>query len=166
MNTLNSLSQSRVVTPLGEMIIWASPKHLVGAWFIDQPNLNPQALHSPVASQHGIHQDASDWLKSYFANSNPNPADLPLQLEQASEFQRITWQALRELSSGQRISYAELALQIERPQSTRAVASAVAKNPLIIFIPCHRVIGSDGTLRGYSAGLNRKQHLLELESKV
>jgi methylated-DNA-[protein]-cysteine S-methyltransferase len=165
MNQPHSLTQSRVQTPLGEILIWASSQHLVGAWFLDQFNLNPLALQSPFASQNGIHQDASHWLQKYFEKSDPDVSDLPLQWDLASPLQRITWQALRDVKKGQTISYAALALKIGRPRSTRAVASAVAKNPFIIFLPCHRVIGSNGELRGYSAGLQRKKHLLELESQ-
>jgi methylated-DNA-[protein]-cysteine S-methyltransferase len=165
MNTQHSITQSRVQTPLGELVLLASSQHLVGAWFLEQLNLNPQALQSPIASQNEIHQVASQWLQSYFAKSEPCSTDLPLQFDQASPLERMTWQALRELQNGQKISYSELALKIGRPKATRAVASAVAKNPFIIFLPCHRVIGSNGELRGYSAGLHRKKYLLELESR-
>jgi methylated-DNA-[protein]-cysteine S-methyltransferase len=165
MNHPNSLSHSIIQTPLGEMVIWASSQHLIGAWFTDQPNLNPQALQSPLVSGQGVHREADLWLKNYFAKRTPNPNDLPMQIGQATPLQRITWQALKDIPSGEKISYSELALKIGRPNCARSVASAVAKNPLLIFLPCHRVVGSDGTLRGYSAGLHRKQSLLSIELK-
>lgn len=87
---------------------------------------------------------------------------LPLDI-QGTTFQRRVWAALQTLAPGQTITYAELATQIGAPKAARAVASACAKNPAAVVVPCHRVIGNDGALTGYRWGLGRKQQLLELE---
>ena len=90
--------------------------------------------------------------------------DLPLAPE-GTEFQRQVWQALRQIPYGQTRSYAWLAQQVGRPQAARAAGQANSRNPISIFIPCHRVIGAQGALTGYAGGLERKKMLLELENR-
>jgi methylated-DNA-[protein]-cysteine S-methyltransferase len=82
-----------------------------------------------------------------------------------TEFQKKVWTALLDVPHGQTISYAELSHRIGNPAAIRAAAAAVGKNPISIVIPCHRIIGSNGSLTGYAGGLDRKTHLLALESK-
>ncbi|MEX0705461.1 MAG: methylated-DNA--[protein]-cysteine S-methyltransferase, partial [Nitriliruptoraceae bacterium] len=82
-----------------------------------------------------------------------------------TSLQQRVWQELRTLSFGERVSYGQLAQRIDRPTAVRAVASAVARNPVSIVVPCHRVVGADGRLTGYAGGVERKQWLLELESR-
>jgi len=84
---------------------------------------------------------------------------------QGTEFQQLAWRALREIPIGTTISYGELAKRIERPDAVRAVGTAIGRNPICIIIPCHRVLASNGSLGGYVAGVERKQHLLHLEKK-
>lgn len=88
--------------------------------------------------------------------------DLVLQPE-GTEFQKKVWQALQTIPYGQTRSYGQVAAQIGNPKACRAVGMANNRNPISIFIPCHRVIGSDGTLVGYGGGLDRKEKLLRLE---
>jgi AraC family transcriptional regulator of adaptative response/methylated-DNA-[protein]-cysteine methyltransferase len=88
--------------------------------------------------------------------------ELPLDLR-GTAFQRRVWQALRELPVGRTVTYEELARSIDAPKSARAVASACARNPLAVAVPCHRVIGKSGSLSGYRWGLERKRELLRLE---
>jgi AraC family transcriptional regulator of adaptative response/methylated-DNA-[protein]-cysteine methyltransferase len=90
--------------------------------------------------------------------------DLPLDL-QGSTFQLRVWQALRAVPAGTTVSYAELARRLGVPKSVRAVASAVAANPVAVAIPCHRVIRSDGALSGYRWGVERKRTLLAREGR-
>ncbi len=91
------------------------------------------------------------------------PADVPIDLC-GTQFQQEVWEALRGISPGQTASYAQIAECIGRPSATRAVASACGANPVLMLVPCHRVVGSDGSLRGYRWGLERKRTLLERES--
>lgn len=85
--------------------------------------------------------------------------------EYGTDFQRLVWQQLRQLPYGQTTSYQAVAQQIGRPKAVRAVAQAIGKNPLILFTPCHRVIGKNGGLTGYRAGLNLKKKFIKLEHK-
>ena len=80
-------------------------------------------------------------------------------------FEQAVWQALRGIPHGRTRCYADIAAAIGRPSSTRAVGRAVGKNPILLFIPCHRVIGKDGSLTGFSAGLDLKRFLLDLEQE-
>jgi methylated-DNA-[protein]-cysteine S-methyltransferase len=82
-----------------------------------------------------------------------------------TEFQKGVWKALLEVGHGQTISYAELSHRIGNPSAIRAAAAAVGKNPISVVIPCHRIIGTNGSLTGYAGGLDRKAHLLAIESK-
>lgn len=101
-------------------------------------------------------------LKAYF-NKELSAFNLKLNPE-GTEFEKTVWEALRQIPYGKTISYLHLAKQLNNPKAIRAIARANGKNPLWIIIPCHRVIGSDGSLTGYAGGLHRKQWLLEHES--
>ena len=89
--------------------------------------------------------------------------DLALDLGGGTPFQQAVWQALLRIPRGQTASYVALARSIGKPQAVRAVGAAVGRNPLSVVVPCHRVLGSDGSLTGYAGGLERKQALLRLE---
>jgi len=82
---------------------------------------------------------------------------------QGTSFQQEVWKTLQAIPYGVTISYQELATLLHRPKAVRAVANAASKNPILILVPCHRVIGKNGTLTGYAAGITRKQYLLEIE---
>jgi methylated-DNA-[protein]-cysteine S-methyltransferase len=102
-------------------------------------------------------------LQSYFAGERKN-FDLSLSLE-GTDFQKTVWTALRKIPYGETISYKELAEMIDKPKAVRAVGAANGANPIPIIIPCHRVIGNDGSLTGFGGGLPLKKRLLELESQ-
>ena len=91
--------------------------------------------------------------------------DVPLELA-GSPFQRRVWQALQEIPYGETTSYGELARRVGAPSAARAVGVANRQNPVAVIVPCHRVIGADGSLTGFGGGLERKRLLLELESGV
>jgi methylated-DNA-[protein]-cysteine S-methyltransferase len=102
-------------------------------------------------------------LESYFAGSL-EIFDIALA-PSGTAFQKSVWKALLDVPHGQTISYAELSNRIGNRAAIRAAAAAVGKNPISIVIPCHRIIGTNGSLTGYAGGLDRKAHLLALESK-
>ena len=108
--------------------------------------------------------EAVDWLLSYLVGQ-PTNAQLPLDI-QATAFQRRVWQALRAIPYGETRAYSELAVEIGYPKATRAVARACATNPVALVIPCHRVIGSNGSLSGYRWGIERKRALLDQEAHM
>ena len=100
-------------------------------------------------------------LEAYFAGERPDFA-LPLDLR-GTDLQRQVWEVLRRCPHGATTTYGEVARSVGRPTAARAVAGAVGRNPVAIVVPCHRVIGADGSLTGYAAGLERKRRLLALE---
>lgn len=101
-------------------------------------------------------------IHSYFAGDLKAIDDLPVQTA-GTTFQRAVWLALRDIPCGETLSYAELASKIGRPSAVRAVGLANGSNPVSIVVPCHRVIGSDGSLTGYGGGIERKRWLLDHE---
>ena len=103
-----------------------------------------------------------DQLQSYFAGERKN-FELPLVL-QGTDFQKRVWTALQKIPYGETISYKKLAETVGSPKAVRAVGAASGANPIPIIIPCHRVIGQDGSLTGFGGGLPLKKRLLELES--
>jgi methylated-DNA-[protein]-cysteine S-methyltransferase len=109
-----------------------------------------------------IFRDACAQLTAYFAG-DLREFDLPLEAP-GSDFQRRVWRELRQIPFGRSISYGELARRIGQPAASRAVGRANGQNPISIIVPCHRVIGADGTLTGYGGGLDRKRWLLDHEA--
>ncbi len=103
--------------------------------------------------------DVANALESFFQAAD---STIPIHPE-GTVFQKAVWAALLEIPRGQTRSYADIARRLGRPNSVRAVAQAIARNPIHLFIPCHRVIGSDGQLTGFAGGLWRKAWLLEFE---
>lgn len=107
-------------------------------------------------------QEWFDLLQRYLAGQGPWPK-IPVDLP-GTTFQRRVWQALRTIPAGETQSYQQIAVAIGYPTAARAVARACATNPVAVVVPCHRVIGNDGQLRGYAGGLDRKRLLLDLEA--
>ncbi len=100
-------------------------------------------------------------LEEYFAGERTS-FDIPLAPEGAP-FEREVWRALEEIPYGETVSYGEIARRVGQPTAARAVGTANGRNPIAVIVPCHRVIGADGSLTGYGGGLERKRLLLELE---
>ena len=155
-------------TPLGPMLALANDAGLYLLEFVDRRGLERevQALRRRL-TQHVVpgehpHLDRiGDELEAYFAGRSLTFAT-PLQLS-GSPFQRTVWEALRAIPPGATLAYADIAAKIGRPAAVRAVGRANGDNKLTLIVPCHRVIGADGTLTGYGGGLWRKAWLLEHE---
>ena len=110
-------------------------------------------------------RQAAQALYTYLAGDRDAFAGLPLN-PKGTPFQKKVWQALLEIPYGQTISYKQLAQAIDNPKAVRAVGAANGKNPIFVIIPCHRVVGADGSLTGFAYGLELKRRLLEIESGV
>jgi AraC family transcriptional regulator of adaptative response/methylated-DNA-[protein]-cysteine methyltransferase len=161
----------RILTPLGPMIAGATEEALFFFEFSDRRRLERQLdrlrarLRCTLVPGHNeLLRAVSEEIESYFAG-DLREFSAPLAAP-GTDFQREVWDELRRIPYGETRSYADVARSIGRPTAVRAVARANGDNRLAIFIPCHRVVGSDGTLTGYGGGLWRKRHLLELESRV
>jgi methylated-DNA-[protein]-cysteine S-methyltransferase len=148
-------------SPLGEILLTFDDEALHGLYFVGQKDA--PAIHDgwmrddahPIAARTATH------LERYFAGEAAG-FDVPVRFA-GTPFQVAVWQALRAIAPGDTVSYAELARRVGSPAAVRAVGAAVGRNPVSIFVPCHRVVGSDGSLTGYAGGLPRKTQLLKLE---
>ena len=148
-------------SPLGPMVLAASPRGLTGAWFQGQKHMPDTALW-PVQPEHPLLGLAQEQLAAYFAGQRL-AFELPLDLLGGTAFQRAVWQALRDIPAGSTTSYGALAQRLGKAAAVRAVGAAVGRNPISIIVPCHRVLGAQGALTGYAGGLERKLALLQLE---
>jgi methylated-DNA-[protein]-cysteine S-methyltransferase len=143
---------SSYLSPLGTIEIKANDTHLLSVLFVEIISAeNPNALTKLCIAQ----------LGEYF-NKKRTAFDLPMYFE-GTEFQQKIWTALKTIPFGRTWSYKDLALKTGKAGSVRAVGSANGQNQLLVFIPCHRVIGSDGNLTGYAGELWRKKWLLDFE---
>jgi methylated-DNA-[protein]-cysteine S-methyltransferase len=159
-----SIVQTRYDSPLGPMIVAATANGLAGAWFEDQRHL-PDSSGWPEEPGHPVLRRAVAQLEEYFCGLRSG-FDLPLDLQGGTPFQQSVWQALLSIPRGGTISYGVLGHRIGQPSAMRAVGAAVGRNPLSIVVPCHRVLGADGSLTGYAGGLERKTALLQLEGAL
>lgn len=150
-------------SPVGELTLYGDGRALGGAL---TPDKDGSPRHVPadwVREDTGVLADAAEQLRAYFAGTLTG-FDLPLA-PAGTEWQRRVWTALTTIPYGETASYGELARELGRPTASRAVGMANGRNPISIIVPCHRVIGADGTLTGYAGGLERKRFLLSLESR-
>lgn len=148
-------------SPLGDMILAATPRGLSGVWFDGQRH-GPDTSTWQRDPAHPVLLRAIEQLGDYFAGRR-TAFDLPLDLQAGTPFQQQVWQALLGIAPGATTSYGHLSVAIGKPAAVRALGAAVGRNPVSIVVPCHRVLGADGSLTGYAGGLDRKTALLTLE---
>lgn len=151
--------QTVIASPLGAIRLVAQDAALAGVYF--PQHCRPAWPEVAVDARHPVLVQAAAELGEYFA-SQRKVFSTPLA-PQGTEFQRAVWQALLDIPYGERRSYAQIAAAIGNPQACRAVGAANGRNPLSIFIPCHRAVGADGNLTGYAGGVSAKRWLLEHE---
>ena len=149
-------------SPLGTLTLASDGENLTGLWMAGQKYFaagTPANL--PVRDDLPVFMQARDWLDRYFAGERPAASELPLA-PQGSAFRQSVWRILCEIPYGQTVTYGEIAKRLG-VRSAQAVGGAVGHNPISIIIPCHRVLGSDGSLTGYAGGAQKKIWLLAHE---
>jgi methylated-DNA-[protein]-cysteine S-methyltransferase len=146
-------------TPQGRMLLVANGEGLAGAYFTGQ-KYYPRPEASWKRDAQALRQ-AKRELKEYFAGRR-REFGVALAPE-GTPFQRAVWQEIARVACGETITYAELARRAGRPGAARAAGAATGRNPVSVIVPCHRIVGSDGSLTGYAGGLPRKKALLALE---
>lgn len=159
-----SIVKTTFESTLGPMTVAATHKGLAGVWFDDQRHL-PDFSAWPVQDGHPVLQAAVEQIRQYL-DGKRGSFDLPLDLGGGTAFQQSVWQALLKIPAGATSTYGVVSTKVGKPKAVRAVAAAVGRNPISIIVPCHRVMGADGSLTGYAGGLHRKQALLELENST
>ena len=151
-------------SPLGELLIASRGEKITGLWFTgqkyDRAGLGDMVLTEPEISP--ALSAALCWLEEYFRGEEPK-IEIKLRPE-GTAFQKRVWEELLTIPYGETLSYGDLAKRLG--SSPRAVGAAVGKNPISLIIPCHRVLGSDGSLTGYAGGIERKKYLLEQEKSA
>lgn len=149
----------RIHSPIGPLRLKGAANSLVAIYFGDaSPNAKEISKKPPLL------QEVQVQLKQYFSGERKT-FDLPLA-PAGTAFEKEVWQALRDIPFGQTITYLELAKKLGDPNKVRAVGRANGQNPLPVIIPCHRVIGSNNKLTGYSGGIERKRWLLQHEGAL
>ena len=153
--------------PLGRLLLASDGENLIGLWLEGQKHYGAGLDDAAVTEDSlPVFAETKRWMSAYFAGEQPSAGELPLK-PAGSEFGCRIWQLLREIPYGEVTTYGQLAKEYEarfgRKTSARAVGGAVGRNPISILVPCHRVVGADGTLTGYAGGMAAKQYLLQLE---
>ena len=156
----------RYASPLGGILIAADEQGLTGLWFDNQKYFADALPKDAVAQSTPILADAARWLDIYFSGQEPD--FLPPLHPQGSAFRQAVWALLLQIPYGKTVTYGELSRQIAAQRglthmSAQAVGGAVGHNAISIIIPCHRVVGMNGSLTGYAGGIERKVQLLTLE---
>lgn len=162
--------QTTYSSPLGQLILLANDTALLGLWYNDQAHLG--AKYALKTINHGtspILQQTAQWLNAYFRGNQPVIDQLPLA-PQGTPFRQQVYHVLTTIPYGETMTYQQIAdrlteLNGRKTGSARAVGGAVGHNPIGIIIPCHRVVGANGSLTGYAGGLARKRQLLAFEQQ-
>ncbi|MGZ5037996.1 MAG: methylated-DNA--[protein]-cysteine S-methyltransferase [Usitatibacter sp.] len=155
---------ARLATPLGTLIATAAGGFLTGLYYEHgrhAPEVHPDWKADPAAAPLG---ECARKVEQYLRGAR-RVFDLPTQ-PAGSDFQRRVWIEIARIPYGETISYAELADRAGAPGAARAAGAATGRNPLSIIVPCHRVVGSDGSLTGYAGGIERKTRLLRIEGAL
>ncbi|CRH90141.1 putative DNA methyltransferase [Chlamydia trachomatis] len=156
------LYQDFYSSPLGEIRLLADEEGLCGLYFVGQKYELRGFDKEEIACQStSLLEAGKNWLDAYFSGQNL-PA-VPLSIY-GTDFQKRVWEELRLIPAGESLTYGQLADSLSF-KSAQAIGGAVGKNPLSLIIPCHRILGADGSLTGYAGGLERKSWLLEHERR-
>ena len=154
-------AQAQVDSPVGPLTLLATARGLAGLWF-DAQKYHPGELDAPVNAKQAHIAAAIAWLGAYWEKRETASTKVALDLH-GTGFQRAVWKALLEIPHGGTRTYGEIASRAGKADAARAAGAAIGRNPVGIIVPCHRVIGRDGSLTGYAGGLERKLALLQLE---
>lgn len=154
------------ISPLGGITMAGSETELAGLWFDGQKYFGSTLSAECEELTVPVFEETVCWLDTYFSGKNPDFTP-PLSI-QTTEFRKAVWDILRTIPYGETVTYGEIADRIALKKgmsrmSARAVGGAVGHNPFTLLIPCHRVVGADGSLTGYAGGIERKIRLLEME---
>lgn len=147
--------------PLGGATIECAGEYITGLWFEGQKYYGSGRKDFTEGTSPAL-DAAFAWLARYLGGGRPGLSGLRLAPE-GTAFQLEVWRALCDIPYGALVTYGELAARLGRPGASRAVGAAVGRNPISVIIPCHRVVGADGSLTGYAGGIERKTWLLRLE---
>lgn len=155
-------------SPVGRLTLASDGTHITGLWMAGQKHYASTLGNEPEEKLLPVFAEAAKWLDAYFSGKNPGP--LPPLQPSGSPFRQAVWQDLSHIPYGATTTYGDIARRLagllQKPTSPRAVGSAVARNPISILIPCHRVLAQGGGLSGYAGSVDTKVKLLTLEGAL
>ena len=155
--------QSHTTSPFGDVLLAATPQGLAGVWFVHRQAHLPDSSQWVTDNAHPTLMAAATQLCEYF-DGQRQTFEIELQPAWGTPFQRAVWRALQRIPYGHTSTYGGIAHDIDKSKAVRAVGAAIGQNPHSIIVPCHRVLGANGSLTGFAGGLDRKKHLLALEA--
>lgn len=162
---------TKYMSPVGKLTIASDEENIVGLWIEGQKYFGANILYKMVSNDNKpILNKAKNWLDKYFNGEKPEVKELPLK-PNGGEFRQLVWNILCQIPYGEVTTYGEIAKKIAKIQnkekmSAQAVGNAVGHNPISIIIPCHRVVGVNGSLTGYAGGIEIKKKLLKHENAL
>jgi methylated-DNA-[protein]-cysteine S-methyltransferase len=152
------IARAEIDTPIGPMTALATARGLAALLFRTD-KYHPGPFDVPIDDAHAHVRGARRWLDSYWAGEDPDTGALRFDLH-GTPFQRAVWQVLLQIPLGRTWTYGEVAAKVGRGAVPRATGTAIGRNPVAVIVPCHRVIGVNGSLTGYAGGLPLKEKLL------
>ena len=160
---------SHYQSPIGKVLLAADETGLTGLWFEGQKYFALYLDKEHEEKELPVFEQTKKWLDIYFSGKEPD-FQVPLQFT-GTEFENVVWEILYSIPSGQTMTYGEIAKQVAakrglKRMSAQAVGGAVGRNEISIIVPCHRVVGTNGSLTGYAGGINKKVELLKLEGAL
>ena len=165
-HTSTTVRYSIAECALGYVAIARTAKGLAAAFLGDDPDRLASHMEERFGGAERVDPDELTDRVVHALDTAEDDPDIPVD-PKGTEFQKSVWRALREIPAGATVTYSELARRIGRPESVRAVAAACGANPIAVIVPCHRVIGKDGSLTGYAwGGVEKKRMLLEREGAL
>lgn len=155
---------TKYLSKIGPLILLSDGKNLVGLYFTLDINVSNKLIRNDTLE---VFKETKKWLDDYFKGKIVNPKTLKILLD-GTDFRKTVWNELLNIPYGDTLTYKQLGELVSKrlgkeKMSAQAIGGAVGHNPIPIIIPCHRVIGSNGSLIGYSGGLEKKEYLLQLE---
>ncbi|MDB6034153.1 MAG: cysteine methyltransferase [Verrucomicrobiales bacterium] len=150
-----------VKSGINDLMLVADDSALIGLYFVGFDHLPVTSNRWTLNAQHPVLQQAAKQLQEYFKGKR-NRFSIPLRLD-GTAFQQKIWREIALIPYGETITYSDLAERAGAPQATRAAGTSTGRNPIAIIIPCHRVVGKNGSLGGFAGGLEKKKYLLNLE---
>lgn len=148
-------------TEIGELMLVADETSLVGLYFLGGKHVPERSAHWQAGEGHGVIRQAVSELSEYFKGERKS-FSVPVRMV-GTPFQHRVWKEIARIPFGKTLTYSELAERAGHPGAVRAAGSSTGRNPLSIIVPCHRVMGKNGSLTGFAGGLERKARLLEFE---
>jgi methylated-DNA-[protein]-cysteine S-methyltransferase len=161
----NLVAKSSLDSPLGPLLLGATAKGLAVLWFVDPQYHAQNTLDAPDDPSQRWLAAAAGELDAYWSGRLPKRFRVPLDLH-GTAFQLAVWRALLDVPPGHTSTYGAIARQVGAPLGSRAAGAAIGRNPVAIIVPCHRIVGSNGSLTGFASGLPRKEQLLQHEGAL